>query len=223
MAKKNGGIVGKIVKFFLFLLLLLILAVGGFAAGVYFKLIDAEQTQEINEVLGLYKLPVVGEFFDKPEGVEDEETETMQPDVNTANIESVANGGNQSAGASAGDNRSRSRDVRVSQKDIEKMAQEREAAEKKRISKLARIYNNMKAEEAAQALGNLDYDTAILILQKMDEGAVGQILAKMDPSQAAQITQLLFEGTQSRVVLPSDLMQGRDANEDTERVQSKAQ
>ncbi|MBR1396597.1 MAG: magnesium transporter MgtE [Selenomonadaceae bacterium] len=223
MAKKNGGIVGKIVKFLLFLLLLLILTVGGFAAGVYFQLIDAEQTQEINKVLGLYKLPVVGEFFDKPEGVEDEEIETTVTEVDTTNINTVANGGNPYAGASAGDNRNRSRDVTVSQKDIEKMAQEREAAEKKRISKLARIYNNMKAEEAAQALGNLDYDTAILILQKMDEGAVGQILAKMDPSQAAQITQLLFEGTQSRVVLPSDLMQGRDANEDTERVQSNAQ
>ncbi|MBR1858817.1 MAG: magnesium transporter MgtE [Selenomonadaceae bacterium] len=223
MAKKKGGIVGKIVKFLLFLLLLLILTVGGFAAGVYFQLIDAEQTQEINEVLGLYKLPVVGEFFDKPEGVEDEETETNVQEIETNNIETVANGGNQSAGAASGDNKKKSRDVKVTQKDIEKMAQEREAAEKKRISKLARIYNNMKAEEAAQALGNLDYDTAILILQKMDEGAVGQILAKMDPSQAAQITQLLFEGTQSRVVLPSDLMQGREANEDTEQVQSNAQ
>ena len=104
--------------------------------------------------------------------------------------------------------------MKVSQKDIEKIMQEREAAEKKRISKLARIYNNMKAEEAAEALGYVDLDTAILILQKMDEGVVGQVLAKMDPGQAAQITQMLFEGTQRRVVLPSDLMQGRQANEE---------
>ena len=77
--------------------------------------------------------------------------------------------------------------------------QEREAAEKKRISKLARIYGNMKAEEAAEALGYVEADTAVLIMQKMDEDAAGKILAKMDPSLAAQITQMLYEGTQQRV------------------------
>jgi len=70
----------------------------------------------------------------------------------------------------------------------------------------------MKPEDAAAALGNLDYDTAILILQKMDEGVVGQVLSKMDPSQAARITQLLFEGTQHRVTMPTDRLQGTAAN-----------
>ena len=63
MAGKKGGFIGKIVKFLLFIFMLLVLVVGGFIAGVYFQLIDSEQTQQVNEVLKLWKLPVVGEFF----------------------------------------------------------------------------------------------------------------------------------------------------------------
>ena len=209
--KKKGSIIGTIIKFFLFLLLLLILAVGGFAAGVYFQVIDSEQTQQVNEILKLYKLPVIGEYFEKPPGAEDEETEVEEE----TKIETVNNvvppdtASNQSAQAMKKEEPKKSKEVKVSQKDIEKQMQEREAAEKKRISKLARIYNNMKAEEAANALGYVDLDTAILILQKMDEDAVGQVLAKMDPGQAAQITQMLFEGTQRRVGVTSDMLQAQ--------------
>ncbi len=213
--KKKGGIGGlfsKIFKFLLFILLLLILAVGGFAAGVYFQLIDSEQTQQVNEILKLWKLPVVGEYFEKPEGYVEEEEEPEPEDTETK-VETVSNtnlkDGNQTAMAMKKDESKKSKEVKLSQKDIERITQEREAAEKKRVSKLARIYTNMKAEEAAEALGYVDADTAVLILQKMDEDAAGKILAKMDPGLAAQITQMLFEGTQRRVVLPGERQQNQ--------------
>ncbi|MBR2179052.1 MAG: magnesium transporter MgtE [Selenomonadaceae bacterium] len=200
MAGKKGGFIGKIVKFLLFIFMLLILAVGGFAAGVYFQLIDSEQTQQVNEVLKLWKLPVVGEFFEKPEGYVEEEEEVIVEQEDKSKIETVnLQGNNLSAKAEIKSEKKKSKDVKVSQKDIEKQMQEREAAEKKRVSKLARIYGNMKAEEAAEALGYVEADTAVLIMQKMDEDAAGKILAKMDPTLAAQITQMLYEGTQQRV------------------------
>ena len=200
MAGKKGGFIGKIVKFLLFIFTLLILAVGGFIAGVYFQVIDSEQTQQVNEVLKLWKLPVVGEFFEKPEGYVEEEEEVVVEQEDKSKME-TANlpGNNLSAKAEIKPEKKKSKEVKVSQKDIEKQMQEREAAEKKRISKLARIYGNMKAEEAAEALGYVEADTAVLIMQKMDEDAAGKILAKMDPSLAAQITQMLYEGTQQRV------------------------
>ena len=209
MAGKKGGIVGKIVKFVLFLLLLVILAVGGFAAGVYFQLIDSEQTQQVNEVLKLWKLPVVGEYFEKPEGYveEEEEPEEKSESTDKTKVETVNNnlpGGNQTAMAQNKPEQKKSKEVKVSQKDIEKQMQEREAAEKKRVSKLARIYEGMKAPDAAEALGYVDVDTAVLILQKMSEDAAGQILAAMEPTTAAQLTQMLFEGTQRRVGSPLD-------------------
>ena len=210
MAGKKGGIVGKIVKFVLFLLLLVILAVGGFAAGVYFQLIDSEQTQQVNEVLKLWKLPVVGEYFEKPEGYVEEEEEKPEEESESTDktkVETVNNnlpGGNQTAMAQNKPEQKKSKEVKVSQKDIEKQMQEREAAEKKRVSKLARIYEGMKAPDAAEALGYVDVDTAVLILQKMSEDAAGQILAAMEPTTAAQLTQMLFEGTQRRVGSPLD-------------------
>ena len=75
----------------------------------------------------------------------------------------------------------------------------REAAEKKRISKLARIYDNMKPEEAAKALDSVNLDTVVLILQKMDESNAGKVLAKMESRQAAQITQMLMDGDRRRL------------------------
>ena len=218
---KKGGIVGKIFKFIIFLIVLLVLAVGGFAAGVYFQVIDSEQTKQVNEALKLWKLPVVGELFEKPEGyVEEEgEKEEEKPKENVANNQNNLPGGNQTAKAEVKQEKKKSKDVTLSQKDIEKQIQEREAAEKKRVSKLARIYGNMKAEEAAKALGEVDSDTVVLILQKMDEDAAGQILAKMDSGTAAQITQMLFEGTQRRVVSPYD----RRSNEEQNQEQTEEQ
>lgn len=204
--KKGGGFVGKIVKFLLFIIILLVLAVGGFIAGVYFQLIDSEQTQKVNEVLKLWKMPVIGEFFEKPEGYVEEEEEVVVEQKDKSKTETAATvaGNNPSAKAEVKPEKKQSKEVKVSQKDIEKQMQEREAAEKKRVSKLARIYGNMKAEEAAEALGYVDADTAVLIMQKMDEDAAGKILAKMDPTLAAQITQMLYEGTQQRVGIPAN-------------------
>ena len=216
MAGKKGGFIGKIFKFLLFIFMLLILAVGGFIAGVYFQVIDSEQTQQVNEVLKLWKMPVIGEFFEKPEGYVEEEEEVVVEQEDKSKTE-TANlpGNNLSAKAEIKSEKKKSKDVTVSQKEIEKQMQEREAAEKKRVSKLARIYGNMKAEEAAEALGYVDADTAVLIMQKMDEDAAGKILAKMDPTLAAQITQMLYEGTQQRVGLPYD----RRANENVENTE----
>ena len=64
----------------------------------------------------------------------------------------------------------------------------------------------MKPEEAANALINVDWDTTVLIFQRMSEDSVAQILAKMEPEAAAQLTEMLYAGTQRRVTTPQDTM-----------------
>ena len=64
----------------------------------------------------------------------------------------------------------------------------------------------MKPEQAANALVNVDWDTTVLIFQRMSEDSVAQILAKMEPEAAAQLTEMLYAGTQRRVTTPSDTM-----------------
>ena len=76
---------------------------------------------------------------------------------------------------------------------------EREAAEKKRVSKLARLYNQMKPKDAAKALDALDDDMCIAILQRMDESVVAKIMSEFEEEKTARITQIMYAGTRKNV------------------------
>ncbi len=108
-----------------------------------------------------------------------------------------------------------SKKVQLSKKEIEKQMKDREAAERKRVSKLARLYNEMKPADAAAAMDQLDDDTCIAILQRMEEGQAAKILAEFDASKTARLTKIMYEGKQKTLTSPSDLQkmieQGQDA------------
>ena len=214
MAKKKAGIVKKILIVLFLIFFMALLGVSAFAASIYFGVLDNEKVQWVNEKVGLYKLPFIGagqdfEYFAVPEGVEWPPPPEPEPKPEPEN-EVVAQNNSQPQQTQPATppaqpkpepkkEDAKSKDVKVSQKEIEEQMKAREAAEKKRISKLARIYDNMKPEEAAKALGDVNLDTVVLILQKMDESNAGQIIAKMDPSRAARVTQMMFDGQQRRV------------------------
>lgn len=215
MAKKKGGILKKILIGLFVIVFLALVGISAFAACIYYEVIEKEKVDWVNEMVGLYRLPLVGagqqfEYFAVPEGVvwppppepEPQPEEESKP-AETAPVVAQNNKPPEPKPEEKKDER-KSKDVRVSQKQIEEQAKAREAAEKKRISKLARIYDNMKPEEAAKALNDVSLDTVVLILQKMNEANAGQVIAKMDSSKAARITQMLFDGQQRRLTLPSD-------------------
>ena len=203
----------RFVKTIIFLILLFVLAVGGFAAGVYFELITNEQKQQVNEMFSLYKLPFVGEYFDVPEGVEwtqedaDKAKEAFMETVQTGIDSGLSKMSDVADQIMKEEEPPPSPSIKISQKEIEKQMQEREAAEKKRISKLARVYAAMKADAAAEALNTMKSTTAILILQKMEDDAAAQILARMDPEVAGRLTQLMFEGVRLQGPLPAEVRQ----------------
>ena len=214
MAKKKGSIFKKIFLGLFLIVFLALLAVSAFAASIYFGVLDNEKVAWVNEKVGLYKLPLIGagqdfEYFAVPEGVvwppppEPEPEPEPKPEENQT---AVAQNQPKPAAPKPEEKKDdkKSKDVKVSQKELEEQMKAREAAEKKRISKLARIYDNMKPEEAAKALNDVSLDTVVLILQKMNESNAGQVIAKMEPSKAARITQMLFDGQQRRLTLPSD-------------------
>lgn len=207
MAKKKNFL-SKIITILVIVLVLLLLTIGGVAAAIYFEVISDEQVQSANETLGLYRLPLVGagesfEYFPVPDGViwpppaEEEEKPEDKKDSKT----NVVAGKVDENKKNAADNNKK--EVKISKKDIEAQTAAREAAEKKRISKLARIYDSMKPEDAAKALDGVEPETVVLILQKMNEGSAANVLAKMEPMMAAQITQMLFEGTQRPTPAPT--------------------
>ncbi|BEU87165.1 hypothetical protein TAMA11512_06290 [Selenomonas sp. TAMA-11512] len=167
----------KILKLIIGVILLLVLVIGGFALGVYLQLFD---TNELNEELHLYELPVIGEFFVRPNGVHEDEKDGAV----MAAVESEKNG----------PVKKESTTRRLTREEIEKDRQMRLAEEKKRVTKLARVYDQMKPKDAAEVMGNLEDGLAVQILQRMDEGQAAKVLAAMEAGRSAQLTQLLYTG-----------------------------
>ncbi|WP_295918641.1 magnesium transporter MgtE [Anaerovibrio lipolyticus] len=175
----------KILKFLLIALVLFIIIIAGFFLGIYFRIID---TNEANEKYGLYELPIIGEYFVRP--VEDGESSVDEAEKRTETKKD-----DKKAGA-----KTKSKPVVLSKEEIEKQTKERQAEEKKRVSKLARLYNEMKPEEAAKIMETMDDDIVISILQRMDESQVSQVLTKFDTDRAANITKIMYNGAPKRVM-----------------------
>lgn len=200
-------------------ILLTALVVGGFAAAVKYGVLGAEDVAMLNEELGLYRLPFVGNgrYFEVPEGIEwppppplEPEPEPEPPKPESQPAAEPAPPKPEPAPAVEEKPKpkrdDKPKEVKIDRKAIEAQRAQREAEEKKRVTRLARIYESMKPEEAANALINVDWDTTVLILQRMSEDAVAQVLAKMEPEIAAQLTEMLYRGTQRRVTTQSDTM-----------------
>ncbi len=211
MAKQKTSIFKKIFIGLFIIFFLALLGVSAFAASIYFGVLDDEKVAWVNEKVGLYKLPFIGagedfEYFAVPEGIEWPPPPEPEPEPEPAENPVVAENKPPAPAPEPPkkEEDKKSKDVKVSQKEIEEQMKAREAAEKKRISKLARIYDNMKPEEAAKALSDVSLDTVVLILQKMDESNAGQVIAKMEPATAARVTQMMFDGQQRRLTLPGD-------------------
>ena len=204
MAKGKGK---NIIKILLVLFLLLFLVIGGFILGIYLQIIDSK---EMNEKLGLYNLPVVGEYFVKPSPTAEEMENKPVEDVKPTTMEEKEK---KDADKKDSKDKKDQKDKKVvlSKQEIEKQMQEREAAEKKRVSKLARLYSQMKPQEAADAMKNLDDDLTAAILQRMEESQAAKILAKFDSAKVSQIVEIIYAGTQKKMTLPEDL-QGNGEN-----------
>ena len=144
----------KIVKIALAAILLLVLVAGGFLLGVYLQIFDAGT---MNEKLKLYDMPIIGEFFVKPAP---ETGEALKEDVSGKPKEELTD-----SKPDPDKDKGQSKPKVLTKEEIEKQMKEREAQEKKRVSKLARVYNEMKPQQAAEVMKDLDDDLSVAILQ----------------------------------------------------------
>lgn len=167
-------------------LLLIVLVIGGFFLGIYLKILDGD---EMNKKLGLYDMPIIGQYFVRPTP----EGESSVPD----SAADKAKKEQDKAKKAAEDKKSKP--IKLTKEEVEKLTQQRQAEEKKRVSKLARLYNEMKPEDAAKIMENMDSDIVIAIFQRMDESQVSQIMASFDAGKAASISKLMYVGVPKRV------------------------
>ena len=183
----------KIVKIALAAILLLVLVAGGFLLGVYLQIFDAGT---MNEKLKLYDMPIIGEFFVKPAP---ETGEALKEDMSGKPKEELTD-----SKPDPDKDKGQSKPKVLTKEEIEKQMKEREAQEKKRVSKLARVYNEMKPQQAAEVMKDLDDDLSVAILQKMDESQAAKTLAAMDADQSARLTKLMYTGVPKKVISPLD-------------------
>lgn len=186
-ASKNSGF--SIFRWMLILLVLVILSAAGFAAGVYFKFIDLNK---IAETYHLSDYPVIGQYFSKPK-TNFELVETEAPLADVPMIQQLTPTPQPSESLPVNQVRQVSP---LNDPDKEKIEKAKQQEEAKRISKLARLYSNMKAEDAVAILNQLDDDSLLAIFGKMEEEAVSKILALMDNKRAARLTQTMLKGKQ---------------------------
>ncbi len=205
LLSKLKQILRKVRNVLIGLIVLTLLVVGAFAAAIKFDVLAAEDVAMLNEELGLYRLPFVGNgrYFEVPEGVE---WPPPEPEPEPPKPETPAEPETKPAASEPKPKSEKPAEVKIDRKAIEEQRAKREADEKKRVARLAKIYESMKPDAAANALINVDWDTTILIMQAMSEDSVAQILSKMEPEAAAQLTEMLYAATQRRVTTPSDTM-----------------
>ena len=187
----------KIVKIALAAILLLVLVVGGFLLGVYLQIFDVGT---MNEKMKLYDMPIIGEFFVKPAP----ETEEASKEEASGKPKEEMTDSKPNPDKDKDKDKGQSKPKVLTKEEIEKQMKEREAQEKKRVSKLARVYNEMKPQQAAEVMKDLDDDLSVAILQKMDESQAAKTLAAMDADQSARLTKLMYTGVPKKVISPLD-------------------
>lgn len=166
------------------IILLLILVIGGFFLGIYLRIFD---TNTINEKMELYKYPIIGDYFVKPDKPVKSE-EIQQPEPVDKKVADVKISPDKALTADP------SKPVVLTKEEIEKQMKLRQAEEKKGISKLARLYGQMKPKEAVDILDKLDDNMVVAILQKMEEPQMSKLLTTFDSERSAQLTKILYSG-----------------------------
>lgn len=77
--------------------------------------------------------------------------------------------------------------------DIEVLLGKQSEAEESRLNSLVKVYEGMKAKDAATIFNTLDMDILLQVVGRMSERKTSPILAEMDPQRARELTVLLVE------------------------------
>jgi flagellar protein FlbB len=178
---------GTIFKVLLVIIVLLFIAVAGFATGVYLNLIDMEG---LTKSWKLNEYPVVGRYFPQPktnfETVElEEEQSQVKPSAESKVVPPVSTMPTEVPTTVRGV---------IDDSELQKQAKIKQQEEGKRISKLARLYGGMKPDEAVAILNQLDDNVVLDILNKMEDEQVSKIMPLFDARRAASLTQAMYRG-----------------------------
>lgn len=196
---KTGVI--RVLKWLAFLILLLIFVVAGFFVGIYLRIFDLH---EINETMRLYDLPVFGEYFVRPPGEPAVEEEPVADKDAAEKPAPPPKGPAEPAALPAQPKAPEAKPPSLSPAELEQQQKAQREAEQKRLTRLVRLYSEMKPKAAADIMASLNDDITIAILQKLDAAQAAKILAEFPPERSARLTQIIYTGAVPTVTAPGD-------------------
>jgi len=88
------------------------------------------------------------------------------------------------------------RELSAIRNEIRGLLKDQSAEEQGRIGSLVKIYEGMKAKDAARIFNTLDMDVLIQVISRMSERKSGAVLAEMSPERARTVTILLAQQQQ---------------------------
>ena len=94
------------------------------------------------------------------------------------------------------------RELTALKNEIESLMQEQSEEQQERINSLVRIYEGMKAKDAARIFNTLDMDVLISVMARMSERKSAPILAEMSADRARTVTILLAQQNQIPTLPP---------------------
>ncbi|MCB9996498.1 MAG: flagellar protein FlbB [Rhodospirillales bacterium] len=94
------------------------------------------------------------------------------------------------------------REMTAVRNEIEGLLTRQSEEEQERINSLVRIYEGMKAKDAARIFNTLDIDVLISVMARMSERKSAPILAEMNPERARSVTILLAQQKQIPEIPP---------------------
>ncbi|MEM8784849.1 MAG: hypothetical protein AAGF19_03250 [Pseudomonadota bacterium] len=75
--------------------------------------------------------------------------------------------------------------------EIQNLLGQREAAEEEQIARLVKVYESMKAKDAARIFDKLDRSILINVASRMKESKIAAVMSKMDAASAQELTAML--------------------------------
>lgn len=77
--------------------------------------------------------------------------------------------------------------------EVQELLQQQSEEEKARVTSLVKIYEGMKAKDAARIFDTLDMDVLLQVIGKMSERKSAPVIAAMNPDRARSVTIMLAE------------------------------
>ena len=86
--------------------------------------------------------------------------------------------------------------------EIEALLEQQSEQETERIDSLVKIYQGMKAKDAARIFDTLDLDVLVTVMTKMSERKIAPIMAAMNPERARTVTIMMAEQSKLPTISP---------------------